>query len=98
VVRTMSFCWQQRRKIYGEWRFDSWPKVKGSKLRLHDERRSRSFYRIARFADDLKSKLQHKTFAALENNHFQHNRPSTALQISQHRTFNEEGAHSMVTA
>ncbi|WP_165105007.1 MULTISPECIES: hypothetical protein [unclassified Caballeronia] len=71
VVRTMSSYWQQSRKIYGEWRFDLWLEVTRWRLRLRDERRSRSFDQIHMFADDAKPKLQHRIFfVALKNNCF----------------------------
>ncbi|WP_235442898.1 hypothetical protein, partial [Caballeronia mineralivorans] len=39
-------------------------KVTRWRLRLRDERRSRSFYQIPWFADDVKPKLQHRTFSS----------------------------------
>jgi hypothetical protein len=48
-------------------------------LRPRDERRSRSFYQIPRFADDEKPKLQHRTFSPrLKTTVFQQNRPVAA--------------------
>jgi hypothetical protein len=64
----MSFYWQQRRKIYGEWRFDSWPKVTRWRLRLRDERRSRSFDQIPIFADDIKGKVAALDFFVMLKN------------------------------